>query len=103
MLSNIFDYMYPEEPLLDAKYEKFYRNILTRLAKNNLNPQLGKICFGYVWNAQTPVWSNFMYYLQDKYTYRNGFNNISMNAHHFPSGIQEYRQDAVLVMTQRQR
>ena len=99
MLSNIFYYMYLDEPINEKRFFKFYKSILQPLAEKNLNDG-GWICFNYMWDTKPANWSNFMEYFQSQY--------ISDKSHVFSarSVISAFRDtdwDTVLLMQKKQR
>ena len=104
LLSNIFDYMYPEESLAEVRYEKFFRQVLLPLSRGNLNPNGGKIAFRYIWGASGIVWHNFLCYFEDRYIRRCGKNqDIGLSVSGFESAIKDYQRDAILTLTRRMR
>ncbi|MBQ8255911.1 MAG: DUF3419 family protein [Alphaproteobacteria bacterium] len=104
ILSNIFDYMYSDEPLVENRYVQFFKGVLSPLVRQNLNSNLGKISFRYIWDTGGLVWSNFMSYFEERYVRRCGMNkDIEMSAHYIPSGLRDCKQDALLVLRRRTR
>ncbi len=70
VLSNIFDYMYLDAPTTIDALNKFYADILTPIAQNNLNPG-GKIAFEYLWGNRACNRSDFF---DDWQKYQAAFN-----------------------------
>lgn len=104
ILSNIFDYMYSDEALIEKRYVRFFREVLSPLMQQNLNSNSGKISFRYIWDTDGLVWSNFMCYFEDRYVRRCAMNRgVDMSAHYIPSGLRDCKQDALLVLKQRSR
>lgn len=99
MLSNIFYYMYPNEPINENRFLKFYQNVLRPLAKNNLEDD-GKICFNYMWDTKPSVWSNFMEFIQSKYVKEKNYEFVSRS---IVSAFNDVNWDTALIMQKKQR
>lgn len=99
MLSNIFYYMYTNEPINEIRFLKFYQNILCPLANNNLVDG-GKICFNYMWNTNPSVWSNFMEFAKSKYAKNKPYDFISRT---IVSAFKDVNWDTALIMQKKQR
>ncbi len=99
MLSNIFYYMFPHEPINENRFLKFYQNILRPLAQNNLS-EGGKICFNYMWNTNPAAWSNFMDLIQSQYSPDGRYRFFSRSV---VSAFHDVNWDTALIMERRQR
>ena len=60
MLSNIFEYMYPDVCDLSERMLFFYNSVLCPVADNNLSQLGGKICLHYAWRTEPVQWEKFM-------------------------------------------
>ncbi len=66
ILSNIFDYLYPDTVSYEEKMKLFYNQILAQLAANNLKDN-GTICAHYTWGENPIAWTEFAHYFQNKH------------------------------------
>lgn len=57
MLSNIFEYMYPDIQDMPARIQKLHSELLAPIADNILSKDDGKICFHYTWNTKVDQWT----------------------------------------------
>lgn len=60
LLSNIFEYMYPDVCDLSERMLFFYNSVLCPVADNNLSQLGGKICLHYAWRTEPAQWEKFM-------------------------------------------
>lgn len=97
LLSNIFGYLYADSRDAEERLDRTKRNILVPLIANNLNED-GRVYFHYLWDAKTSQWSNFLNYFQRKHN-----SQIEFVARTIDGAFHEYKCDAVLYATQRQR
>ena len=69
LMSNIFDYLFPDTKDTSEKLCKTHLHILSPLLSNNLNTN-GRIYFHYIWGNHYPnAWLNFIQYFESQHQY----------------------------------
>lgn len=66
ILSNIFDYVYPDSLSKEERHKIFFMKYLTPLAEKNLKAN-GCISARYIWAELPTAWTNFADYFQREY------------------------------------
>ena len=111
LLSNIFGYLYEDIEDMAAKVLLFRDGVLSPIADKNLNPNGGKICFNYTWQANPDQFQKMAIVIQHYLKY--SIDNFDSHNHHIdflsvPSAMRDdllpiSNPDVVLTMTQKAR
>ncbi len=108
LLSNIFEYLYPDASGLSEKMLAFYNNILCPIADNILNTDGGQIGLHYSWRTNPVQWQDFIsgfqrytnHSIDDFNIYRHDFNAVKVPSSCSNLGSSPNATDVVLVMSQ---
>ena len=105
LLSNIFEYLYMNYNMMsyEQRIEKYYKDVLSKLADKNLCGNNSQIIFSYMWGTNPNAWISYIDYFNKKHSlYSNRAFERNFVARATESMQKNCKWDVVLSMTQKQ-